>query len=84
MMITIFLRSQRDTGDQRVEAPIIEIFLSHKEAPVMARGLQHFLKEVVSKTDVAGSKHDKAIVKWGCKVGCDALNAIASSAVAAA
>ena len=49
----------------------------------MARGLQYFLKEVVSKTDVAGSKHDKAIVKWGCKVASDALKAIGSSAVAA-
>ena len=79
MLITIFLRSQPDAGGWRVEAPIIEVFLSPKEAPVMARGLQYFLKEVVSKTDVAGSRENKDIVKWGCKVACDALKAIASS-----
>ncbi len=81
MLITIFLELQRDSGDGKAEAPIIEIFLGPKEAPIMARGLQYFLKRVVSKTDVAGSEQDKENVKWGCKVAGDALKAIVSGTI---
>lgn len=81
MLITIFLESQRNPGGRKAEEPIIEIFLGPKDTPVMARGLQYFLKEVVSRTDLAGSKPDKGIVKWGCKVAGDALKAIASSTI---
>ena len=44
----------------------------------MAQGLRHFLKKVVSKTDIARGKVDQAIVKWGCKVACDALSLLAT------
>ncbi len=81
MLITVFLETQRNSGDQKAEAYIIDIFLGPKEAPVIARGLQYFLKKVISMTDVAGSRHDKDVVKWGCKVAGDALKAIASSTV---
>ena len=79
MLITVFLQSQQGSDDRKIEELIIEIFLSPKEAPAMARGLQYFLKRVVSRTDVVGSRHDKEVVKWGCKVAGDALKATASS-----
>ena len=81
-MISIFLRFPHGLDDRTAETPLIEIFLSPKEAPVMARGLQYFLKKIVSITDLADSKHDKEIVKWGCRVAGDALKAIASTTTA--
>ena len=60
----------------------MEIFLKSREIPGLPRGLQFFVKKIVSKTDVAGSKQDRETVKWGCKVAGDALKAIASSGVA--
>lgn len=52
---------------------MLDIFFKPKELPEMASGLRYFLKKIVSKTDVAGSKADRAIVKWGCKVAGDNL-----------
>lgn len=45
----------------------------------MAKGLQYFLRKVVSKTDIAGTEADKETVKWGCKVARDALDVAVSS-----
>lgn len=81
MLITVFLELRGDRGGGKAEAPIIEVFLGPKEAPIMARGLQYFLKMVVSKTDVAGTEQDKETVKWGCKVAGDALKAIVSGTI---
>ena len=60
----------------------MSIVLRLKDASNLVRGLQYFVKKVVSKTDVAGSKVDEATVKWGCKVITDALTALASSSIA--
>lgn len=59
----------------------MDIFLKPKEIPEMAGGLRYFLKKVVSKTDVAGTKLDKATVKWGCKVASDALSVMATRTI---
>ena len=59
----------------------MDIFLNLSGVPVLVRGLQYFLKKVVRKTDVAGSKRDKETVKWGCMVATDALTAVVSSKV---
>lgn len=57
------------------------IFLKMKDVPDLAAGLRYFLKRVVSKTDIAGSKHDIETVKWGCKVVGDVLKVIVSSTI---
>ena len=59
----------------------MDIFLKPKEIPEMAGGLRYFLKKVVGKTDVAGSKHDNETVKWGCKVASDALSVMATQTI---
>lgn len=59
----------------------MNIILRLKDVSNLVRGLQYFVKKVVSKTDVAGSKTDEATVKWGCKVIADALTALASSRI---
>jgi nucleolar MIF4G domain-containing protein 1 len=40
-------------------------------------GVRYFLNNVVSKTDIAGGKEEKATVKWACKVASDTLEALA-------
>lgn len=59
----------------------MDIFLKPKEIPEMAGGLRYFLKKVVSKTDVAGTRLDKETVKWGCKVASDALSVMATRTI---
>lgn len=59
----------------------MEVFLLSKGIPNLARGLQYFLKKVVSKTDVAGSRRDHETVRWGCKVAGDGLKFLMSSMV---
>lgn len=73
LLFTAILHSQQASDKSRSEKVLLDIFLKPKEISEMASGLQYFLKKVVSKTDIAGSKADQAIVKWGCKVACDAL-----------
>lgn len=83
LLITVILKSQSNTCGSRDEKSLIHIFLRPKEMPDMARGMQYFLKKVVSKTDIAGNENDQQTVKWGCKVARDALKAICVPAVAA-
>ena len=77
MLITAIVHSQQDSGESRNEKALMDIFLKPKEISQMAGGLRYFLKKVVSKTDVAGSKEDTETVKWGCKVASDALSVMA-------
>ena len=49
LISTTILQSQEDTNGSRNEKRIMDIFLTCKEIPDMVRGLQYFLKEVVSK-----------------------------------
>lgn len=76
LLITTIVHSQQGSDKSRNEKVLLDIFLTPKEIPEMASGLRYFLKKVVSKTDVAGSKVDEAIVKWGCKIAGDALSVI--------
>ncbi len=50
-----------------------------KDTPQMARGLQYFLKKVVSITDVVAQDEEKRVIKWGCRISVDALAVIASA-----
>jgi len=83
LLITVILKSQSNSNGSRDEKSLIHIFLKPKEMPDMARGMQYFLKKVVSKTDIAGNEEDRQTVKWGCKVARDTLKAISVPAVAA-
>lgn len=82
MLITVIVHSQQGLENGRNEKSLMNILLKIEQAPQLARGLQYFLKKVVNKTDVAGSRKDKDTVKWGCKVAGNALMAIASSKLA--
>ena len=79
LISTTILQSQEETDGSRNEKRIMDIFLKCKEIPDMARGLQYFLKEVVRKTDIVGSKQELETVKWGCQVARHTLDAVAST-----
>ena len=81
MLVTAIIHSQQDSGKSRNEKALMDIFLKPKEISEMAGGLRYFLKKVVSKTDVAGSKLNNDIVRWGCKVASDALTVIATRTI---
>lgn len=83
LLITVILKSQSNSCGSRAEKSLTHIFLRPKEMPDMARGMQYFLKKVVSKTDIAGNEEDQQTVQWGCKVARDTLKAISVPAVAA-
>lgn len=82
LLITIILDSQGRIDTKRNEKTLMEVFLKSKEAPDMVQGLRYFLRRVVSKTDIAGSREKQATVRWGCKVARDALKAISTPIVA--
>jgi nucleolar MIF4G domain-containing protein 1 len=76
-MITVFLQSQRSAIDARDEKAVARLIVKAKELPQLTVGLQHFLRKVVSKTDLAGGKLEKATVKWACRVAGDVLDSTA-------
>ena len=79
MIISIILRSQKGIDGSRDEESVMRIFISANSKPEMAKGLQYFLRKNVSRTDIAGTDADKKVVRWGCKIARDALEAAASS-----
>ncbi len=78
LFIAMFLQSQKAAGSERDETAVVNLMLRVKDAPQMAAGLQYFIKKVVSKTDIAGGKAEKATVKWACKVAISTLQALAT------
>ncbi|KAK4695224.1 nucleolar MIF4G domain-containing protein 1, partial [Lecanoromycetidae sp. Uapishka_2] len=73
LIITAIVHSQIGSNGRKDEKAMLNIFVKPKEALEMAGGLRYFLKKVVSKTDVAGGKLEKEMVRWGCKIAGDAL-----------
>ncbi|KAG9231427.1 hypothetical protein BJ875DRAFT_506667 [Amylocarpus encephaloides] len=79
VLVTVLLQSQKQSKDTRDEQAVVNIFGKAKDTPRLFTGLQYFLRKVVSKTDIAGSKEELATVKWACKVARDTLEARASN-----
>jgi nucleolar MIF4G domain-containing protein 1 len=75
-LITVLLRSQRQTESRRDEQAIVNIFIKATDTPQVVMGLRYFLRKIVSKTDIAGGKEEKATVKWASKIACDTLEAL--------
>lgn len=81
LLITVLTESQRGEEPARSEEMLMNIFLKVRDTPNMIQGLQFFVKKVLKKTDVAGSKQDKEKVNWGCRVIDDTLKALASKKI---
>lgn len=81
LVIALILRSQNDVPGARNEAAIIDIFTKPKDIVEMGDGLRYFLKKSVSKSDFAGNKHDREVVRWGCKVASSALKELKSKTI---
>jgi len=78
LFITVILHSQHGSEDRRNEKALLDIFLKPKQISEMAIGMRYFLKKVVRKSDIAGSKLEKEMIKWACTVVGDALSVIAT------
>lgn len=79
-MITIFLRTRKQTVDSATsETAVIEVFKTVNGNPSLARGIEYFLKSVVSKTDAADGKWEKDTIRWGCRIATKVLEQIAMS-----
>ena len=79
--VTVILHCHSTSKDARNEKVLLPIFLQPKEMPSIARGLQYFLKKVVRKTDLAGSRYEKDTVQWACNTVCDGLSDVAIEVV---
>ena len=80
--ITLLLKTQPGyTIHERVEKPIMEIFLKVNDKPDLMRGILYFLKKRVKNTDIAGGEAETEVVKWGVRVAVYALKvAVAQTA----
>jgi nucleolar MIF4G domain-containing protein 1 len=77
LFITVLLQSQRQAESKRDEQAVVNIFSKAKDTPQLVTGLSYFLRKIVSKTDIAGGKEERATVKWACKIAGDTLEALA-------
>jgi nucleolar MIF4G domain-containing protein 1 len=75
LFVTVLLQSQRQSESKRDEQAVVNIFTKAKNTPQLVIGLQYFLQKIVSKTDIAGDKEQKATVKWACEIAGDSLEA---------
>ncbi|RPB21465.1 hypothetical protein L211DRAFT_437067 [Terfezia boudieri ATCC MYA-4762] len=72
--ITLILKTQPGyKAGERVEKPIMEVFLRINDVPALTRGLLYFLKRYVKNTDIAGGAAETEVVQWGVRVALDAL-----------
>ncbi|KAI9797896.1 MAG: suppressor of glycerol defect [Piccolia ochrophora] len=70
LFITLFLAlPARD--DRAIAALFTAKSLGAAENPQLAGGVGYFLKTVVAKTDIAGSRKETERVKWACRVARD-------------
>jgi nucleolar MIF4G domain-containing protein 1 len=79
LFITLLLQSQKQAGAGRDEQAVVNTFVKLKDAPELIRGVQYFLKKVVSKSDITGGKEQQATVKWACKVAAGVLQELVAA-----
>jgi nucleolar MIF4G domain-containing protein 1 len=82
LFVTALVACQKGKKGERDEQAIARMLTKAKENPSLARGLRHFFKKTVSKSDIVGNKHDATIVKWSCKVAIDMLDRFNTEGVA--
>ncbi len=78
LLTTTILQAGKADDAVSCEKALMSIYTSPKEMPEMARGLHYFIKKFVSGSDVTGDKHDRIVLKWGCKVAGKALKGFMS------
>ncbi len=79
LLIVVICKSQERTKGTRDEDSLAQIFVKCRDTPQVVGGLRHFLKKVVRHTDLASSKVEERLVKWGCKVAIDTLTVVSSA-----
>ncbi|KAI9702630.1 MAG: suppressor of glycerol defect [Bogoriella megaspora] len=69
MLTTVILRPKAilTHSESREQASVLAIFTKAGDNPELAGGLQYFLRTVIAKSDIVGSKKEKKIVKSECE-----------------
>ena len=76
LFITVLLHGQ--SSSKRNEQAVVNVFSKATDTPELVTGLRYFLRKIVSRTDIAGSKDETATVKWACKIAGDTLEGLAA------
>lgn len=76
LLVTVLLHTQTQSQNRRDEQAVMRAFSKVKDTPSMIRGLQYFLKKVVTKTDIAGGESEVATVRWACEAAASILDSI--------
>ena len=79
LLTTMILQTQKGQEKGRNEAKLLKPVLESKELLEMASSLQYFIREVLGKSDIAGSSTERRTVKYGCRIICDALAALSQT-----
>lgn len=78
LLVVVISKSQEGRKEGQDEERLANIFAMCKDTPHVTTGLRHFLKKVVRHTDLASSKAEERLVKWGCGVAIDTLKVVSS------
>lgn len=81
LLITVFLQSQRQAPNKRDEQAVTVLIERIRSTPGLIRGLQYFIREVVTRTDVAGGNEERATVKWACRIAGGFLDGLAMKVI---
>jgi nucleolar MIF4G domain-containing protein 1 len=78
LLIVVICKSQEGARETRDENSLSRIFAKCRETPQMMAGLRHFLRKVVTRTDLTKSKTESGMVKWGCGVAIDTMKVLSA------
>ena len=78
LLIVVICKSQERTKETRDEDSLAQIFVKCRDTPQVVGGLRQFLKRVVRHTDLASSKMEARLVKWGCGIAVDTLRLVST------
>ena len=73
LLVVIILQSQEGSSNGQNEEVLRVVFGRAEDAPQIVSGLQLFMRQVVAQSDLAVSRRERSILKWGSKVAIDTL-----------
>lgn len=66
VLITIITRCQSSAANSLDQQPLLTIFSKAIESQTLAKGLQYFVRKILSKTDLTSTKKEARTVKSAC------------------
>lgn len=79
LLVVVIRRSYEVSQNGADEKALGNILLRVADSPQVVKGLQYFIKKVVSRTDLAGTPKDQGTIRRGCNVALDTLKRLSMS-----